>query len=283
MSNFILSAFGDEIAAALNIQLEILSSHNIKFIEMRGVNGRSIADFSINEAREIKKQLDERGISVSAIGSPIGKIKVNDNFDEHLELFNKLLDIARVLDTSYIRVFSFYIPKGDKPEVYKDDILLKMKRLTDRAAEKGIILLHENEKDIYGDTAERCLEIVEYVNSPNLRLTFDPANFAQCKVEAYPHAYKLLRKHIEYVHIKDAIFESGHVVPAGLGDCKILEMLKDLKVSGYKGFLSIEPHLAAFEGLEKLENGRNISKIKENGISAFSVAFDALDKILKLL
>jgi len=175
------------------------------------------------------------------------------------------------------------MPKGNKPEDYKDAILPKMKKLTERAAEKGIVLLHENEKEIYGDTAERCLEIVEYVNSPNLRLTFDPANFAQCNVEAFPHAYELLKKHIEYVHIKDAIFKSGNVVPAGLGDCKIPEMLKDLKLSGYKGFLSIEPHLAAFKGLEDLENGSNILKIKESGTSSFSVAFDALDKILKSL
>ncbi len=76
MSNFVLSAFADEIDMDLKTQMDILEKHDIHYIEMRGVNGKSIVDYSLEEVKEIKKSLDERGFKISSIGSPIGKILV---------------------------------------------------------------------------------------------------------------------------------------------------------------------------------------------------------------
>lgn len=280
MEKFILSAFADEIDKELDTQTQVLESHGIKHIELRGIDGKNVSDFTLEYAKQIKETLDSRGFKVSAIGSPIGKIGINDDFKKHMELFKHLLDIAKIMETKYIRIFSFYYPEGSSPEEHRGEVIYKLRTLTTLAMENGIILLHENEKDIYGDTPERCLDILESVNSPNLKATFDPANFIQCHVKPYPDAYNMLKEHIEYIHVKDALEDGGNVVPAGLGDGDFPSMIQDLDKSGFKGFLSLEPHLGSFEGLEKLEKDVKVRKIKKGGPESFEVAANALKEIL---
>ncbi|MBE3101617.1 MAG: TIM barrel protein, partial [Firmicutes bacterium] len=123
MYQFILSAFSDEIDSDLKVQMDVLDQHNIKHIEMRGVNGSSLVSYTLDQVKEIKRQLDKRGFKVSAIGSPIGKIKITDEFEPHLELFKHTLEIARILETSYIRMFSFFIPQGEDPSIYRDEVI----------------------------------------------------------------------------------------------------------------------------------------------------------------
>jgi len=283
MSQFILSAFADEIDMDLKTQMDVLDSHGIKFIEMRGVNGRNISEYTAEEAKAIKKQLDDRGFKVSAIGSPIGKIKITDSFDEHLKLFKKIIEIAKILDTKYIRMFSFFMPEGEKAENYRDEVLRRWQLFIRAAEGSGLILLHENEKEIYGDTPERCKDLLDSLNCPYLRATFDPANFIQCDCETIPHSYDLLKDHIEYVHIKDANQSDHKVVPAGYGDGRVPELLKILKDIGYNGFLSLEPHLGGFKGFEKLEPSSPYNKMEEGGEKAFAIAVGALKKILNTL
>jgi sugar phosphate isomerase/epimerase len=280
MAPFTLSAFGDEIDMNLDIQMEVLQKHGIRHIEMRGVDQKNVAELTRKEARVIRERLEKKGFGVSALGSPIGKTSITDEFRPQLEIFKNLLEIADVLQTRYIRIFSFYYPRGDDPAVYTEETLSRIRTMTRLAEEKGIILLHENEKDIYGDHAKRCLEILEEINSPNLKAIFDPANFIQCDVEPYPYAYNLLKDHIAYIHVKDALLSNKRVMPAGMGDGRIRETLIDLKNSGFDGFLSIEPHLGYFEGMEKLENNLDISKIKKGGQDAFGIAAHAIKSLL---
>ena len=152
MSRFFLSAFADEIDPRLDVQMDVLEQHGIGYIEVRGVGGKNITQHSLDEVRELKRQLDKRGFRISAVGSPIGKIAITDDFGPHLELFRHTLEIAKILETRYIRMFSFYIPEGDKPENYRDEVMDRWKRFLEAAEGTGIMLLHENEKGIYGDT-----------------------------------------------------------------------------------------------------------------------------------
>ncbi len=280
MYKFILSAFGDEIDKSLNIQLEVLKKHSIEFIELRGIDGKNISELTEEEAVEVKRKLDINGIKVSAIGSPVGKISLKDNFENHVEMFKKLLKIAIIMETRYIRIFSFYYPTEMDMDKCKNKVLKRLSLLTHLAEEANIILLHENEKDIYGDIPERCMEILKGVNSPNLKLIFDPANFIQSGIEPYPYAFNMLKSNIQYIHIKDALVENGTVVPAGYGDGRIEEFLRELRDSSFNGFLSIEPHLASFEGLENLERNIKIQKIKRNNLETFALAVNSLKEIL---
>ena len=280
MSKFILSAFADEIDESLSIQMDVLDQHGIKYIEMRGVNGKNAVLHTLDEMKEIKKQLDDRDFKVSALGSPIGKIMITDNFEPHLNLFKHALEIAAILQTKYIRMFSFFIPEGEDPNMYRDEVMERWKMFVEASRGFDIILAHENEKDIYGDTAERCLDIIKTMDCDYVKAVFDPANFVQCNVETYPHAYKLLKNYIEYMHIKDALYENKTVVPSGYGDGKVKEILTDLYNSGFEGFLSIEPHLATFKGFAELEQNSDINKLPEGGPKQFAIAVNALRKIL---
>ncbi|HHY81249.1 MAG TPA: sugar phosphate isomerase/epimerase [Clostridiales bacterium] len=279
-SKFYLSAFADEIDPSLDVQMDVLDHFGIKHIEMRGVNGKNLTEYSLDEVRDIKRQLVKRGFRLSAIGSPIGKIGIIDNFEPHLAKFKHTLKIAEIMEVKYIRMFSFYIPKGEAPEKYREEVLDRWNAFIRAAEGTGVTLLHENEKDIYGDTPERCLDLLKSLNSTQVRLTFDPANFVQCDVETYPKAYEMLKDYIEYMHIKDALYANHQVVPAGLGDGRVKDILDALKKSGFVGFLSLEPHLGNFVGFSDLEKNAADADLPDGGPRLFGVAYNALKALL---
>lgn len=280
MSKFILSAFADEIDMNLDKQMEVLKEHDISYIEMRGVNGKCIVDYSLDEVRILKNKLDRNGFKLSSIGSPIGKIGITDDFGPHLDLFKHTIEIAKIMECKYIRMFSFFIPEGEKPEKYRDEVMCRWSEFVKAAEGSGLILLHENEKGIYGDTDERCLDILKTLNCSYVKAIFDPANFVQCNVKTYPEAYELLKDYVVYMHIKDAVYSDGHVEPAGYGDGKVKEILTELHNKGYEGFLSIEPHLGLFEGFAKLELDDNHKNLPEGGPKLFAVAAKALKNMI---
>ena len=280
MSNFMLSAFADEIDMDLKTQMDTLEKHDIYYIEIRGVNGKGIVEYSLEEVKKIKKSLDQRGFKISSIGSPIGKILITDDFAPHLELFKHTLNIAKILESKYIRMFSFFMPPAEAPEKYRAEVMHRWNEFVKVAKGYDIILLHENEKDIYGDTAKRCLDILQTMNCEYVKAVFDPANFVQCNVKTYPQAFTLLKDYVVYMHIKDAVYSDHHVVPAGQGDGKVKEILTYLQNNNYNGFLSIEPHLGFFDGLKSLELDSNNNHITKSGPILFNIATKALKNIL---
>ncbi|QHQ62896.1 TIM barrel protein [Anaerocolumna sedimenticola] len=278
LENTIITGFADEIHTDIKVQVKQLQELGIKYIEFRSANGKNVADYSLEEGKELKKYLSENNIRISAIGSPIGKIMITDDFEPHFEVYKKVVEIAKLFETPYIRMFSFYIPKGEDPEIYYDEVLNRTKRMIDYAKIHNIILLHENEKDIYGDIAPRCFKLLKTFYCDNFKCTFDFANFVQCRQETLK-AYELLKPYIEYIHIKDAVLETGEVVPAGEGDGNVQEILKELDKSGYNGYLSLEPHLAEFAALKSLEKNSK-QRTLTDGEVAFQIAYKALQKIL---
>lgn len=286
MSKFTLSAFADEIHRDLKIQMDVLEQHKISYIELRGVNGKCICEYSLEEVKMIKKQLDERNFKISSIGSPVGKILITDDFEPDLRLFKHTMNIAKIMETKNIRMFSFFIPQGENPANYRDEVMNRWKQYVKVARGSGLMLLHENEKEIYGDTAERCLDVVQTMNCEYVKAVFDSANFVQCNEKVFPEAYDLLKDYIYYVHIKDAVYIDGHVVPAGKGDGKVKQVINTLFNNGYEGFLSLEPHLTDFDGLNDLELNGVASldtmekKSEGEGPRTFAIALKALKNIM---
>ncbi len=240
----ILSGFADEISPDPAEQLATLAAESIAHLELRGAWSVNVADFTAEQVAAFRAAVDGAGVRVSAIGSPVGKIPVGDPLGPELDRMRRVADVAAELGTAIVRVFSFYIPGGDPPERYRQQVIDRMGALAGIAEDRGLILAHENEKEIYGDTPDRCADVITAVGSPALRATFDPANFVQCGVRPHSDAYALLRPFLVYLQVKDALAATGEVVPAGEGDGQLRETLTALRDSGFTGFISLEPHLA---------------------------------------
>ena len=238
---FFLSAFGDEIADDLATQLEVLASEGVRNLELRGAWGKNVLDLNADELAQARALLDEHGFGVSAIGSPIGKSQIEQPRSFEHERLDRAINAARVLGSSRIRVFSYFC--GENPGQHRDEVLARMGELTERAADAGLILVHENERDIYGDNAERCHDLLASTNSPALRAAFDPANYVQCGVRPMAEAWPLVQQYVGHIHIKDAVFADKSVRPAGQGDGAIPELLATLAERGYQGYVTLEPHL----------------------------------------
>ncbi|MCY4436461.1 MAG: sugar phosphate isomerase/epimerase [Chloroflexi bacterium] len=245
-----ISGFSDEIVDDFAGQLDAMQELGIKHIEVRNlaVNGKPkavIVDLTEDDLHAAKRELDNRGMRVSAIGSPIGKILITDDFDAHMERFKGALRAADILETSYIRMFSFFMPEGEDPAQHRDEVMRRLNALCEAARQhrSDILLLHENESDIYGDTPSRCKDIFESVGAENFRFTLDPANFVACGVKPFTEAYPELKPWLHYVHVKDKESPDGKVVVAGEGSAEWRELLGALKADGYDGFYSLEPHL----------------------------------------
>jgi sugar phosphate isomerase/epimerase len=239
-----LSGFADEISPDLDEQLAVLAAESISHLELRSVWSTNVADLDDAQLGRIRRQLEQSGVRVSAIGSPIGKIDIDAPLAPELERLRRIADVAGQLGTGLVRVFSFFIPAAQNPESYRARVLDRMGALAALAEGRGLVLAHENEKKIYGDRPERCADIIESVGSPALRATFDAANFVQCGVRPHSDAYELMRPYLVYVQVKDALMATGEVVPAGQGDGQVRDTLAALRDSGFDGYLSLEPHLA---------------------------------------
>ena len=274
MSKIRLAAFADEASSVFDEQIVAMKENGIEMLEMRGVDNVNVSKLTVDQAKEAKKKLDDNGLKVWSIGSPIGKIKITDDFAPELDLFKHVLEIADVTDAKCIRMFSFYETNGE--EKYRDEVFERLYKYAEAAKGTGIVLCHENEKGIYGDIPERCLEIHKAV--PEIKSVFDPANFVQCNVDILK-AWDALEPYVYYGHIKDADAD-GNIVPPGMGIGKIKEYLPKFVAKGCN-VLTLEPHLAEFAGLSDLEEEGDKSKVGGMNFANNREAFDFAAKSLK--
>ena len=244
MTVWTLSVFGDEIDADPVIQLSVLQALSAQHIEVRSAWGTNIVELSGEQLGELAGLVAARDMGVSAIASPIGKVDAFGDPDVELERFRRAVAAAHRLNSRYIRLFSFYRPPGTTPPEIRDAVLRQLRAYATIAEQEALVLLHENEKEIYGDVPERVLDLIEAVGSPALRMAWDNANFVQVGVRPFTDGYALLRPYIEYLQVKDARAGDATVVPAGEGDGELLATVTALRDDGYAGFASLEPHLA---------------------------------------
>lgn len=271
---FSITGFADEMAHDLDEQIALLKKLNINHVEFRSAWGTKVLDLTPDQLDTARKKLDAAGISLSAVGSDLGKIQITDPFEEHLERARHAVEVAAFLNARYIRMFSFFIPEGERPEDYRDEVISRTRAMVELAEAGGITLLHENEKGIYGDSPERVRELMSTINSPNYRAIYDAANYVQTGFRPFDDAWPTVGEYVDYIHIKDATSPTaeeplGIIRPAGQGDGQYPELLAELNESGFSGFLSIEPHLGDFDEFGGL-----------CGPDLWTSAYDALKKIL---
>lgn len=280
MGKIILSAFADEYSADFTEQLEGVKSFGIDYVEIRGVDGKNVSTLTPCEVKEVKRKLSYYGVGASAIGSPIGKIQLDGDLDEHLDMAKRVFETASELGSRYVRMFSFYAPEGEDILGYKERVFAELARLAEAATSHGVVLCHENEAKIYGDVPVRCREIYDALGG-SIKTVFDMGNYVLEGVKPYEEGYGLLRESIAYFHIKDAL-SAGAIVPPGCGEASIKEILAEhVSYSESDFFVSVEPHLQLFSGLNALAHRKFDNPYKyEDQKSAFA---DAVNKLKELL
>ncbi len=270
-------AFADEASPVIDNQIAAMKRNNLNGIEIRNVDGTNISDITFDKAKEVKSKLDANGLSVFSIGSPIGKINiVNDDLNAHLEKLRYTCEIANIMESKNIRMFSFYYPKTITAQDVREQVFDGVGKMLEIAKANGVYLCHENEKGIYGDIACRCLDL--YKSFPDLKAVFDPANFIQSGQDT-KEAWEMLKDYVYYLHIKDAL-ANGNVVPSGQGVGNLPYILKEYANMGGSS-VTLEPHLKVFDGLKNLEQAGEEIKVGINAYASGDEAFDAAATALR--
>lgn len=265
-----LSAFADEVSAEPQEQMDALQENGIRHVELRSAWGTNVLKLTEAQRRDLRAQFSDRGFGVSCIASPIGKVRIDEDYRAHFDQFRRAVDLAEFFDSRYIRIFSYYPPEGEAIVKYRGEVIDRLNEKVDYVSNRNVTLVLENEKHLFGAVPERCVYLLAAVQSKKLLAAFDPANFVNMDVpDVYHTCWIPLRAYVGYFHIKDFKYgEEERAVPAGEGDGEIPRILKDAAADGYDGFLALEPHLA------KAEHSSG-----QTGPALFKVAADALKKI----
>ena len=281
MQPYSIYAFADEANSYIPGQIAAMKRNGLQGLEIRNVGEYNIVDITLEMARQVREQLTDAGLLTWSIGSPIGKKKIDADFAPELERFKHTLELAHELGAGNIRLFSFYMPKEADPAIYRNEVIDRMGQFVEAAHGSGIFLCHENAKGIYGDIADRCLDLHRQL--PELKGVFDPANFVQCGDDTL-RGWEMLKDYTYYLHIKDAL-PNGDVVPAGKGAGNVAYIVKAFLAGGGKA-MTVEPHLRVFTGLSELEeNGNTVGNqfAYPTTDDAFDAACNALKDILEAL
>ena len=278
LNNSLISGFADEIDSSLDVQIEVLRVLGQDHIDFRGADGLVCSQYTLEQARAVGERLDAAGIRVSCLGSPVGKIQIADAFEPHYSMYKHVVEVAKILGTKYIRMFSFRMPAGEDPWQYEDEVCARLEQMIQYAEDNDVVLLHENEKNIFGDNMERCLKLMERFYGDSFKFIFDFANFVQCKQDTW-EAYEKLKPYIAYLHIKDADWESGKVVVPGTGDGQLLKILGAMDEAGYEGYVSLEPHLSEHARLMPVGEDARFDAMSDRAVN-YAVAHRALSEML---
>lgn len=281
MDKFKIYAFADEASANLDEQIDAMRRNGLQGLELRSVDEINVSDLTVDQAKQIRRRLDDAGLQTWSIGSPIGKIEMDGDFEAHLDKYRRTLELANILGAENIRLFSFFIPEGKNPDDYESLVIDRLGKFAQLAEGTGVTVCHENEKDIYGDLAVRCEKIHRAL--PRVKAIFDPANFVQCGQDTL-EAWQMLKPYVKYLHIKDAL-HNGNVVPAGKGDGNVEAILRAYSAMGGSA-MTLEPHLAVFSALGQIErhdrsHGVGAEYVYENNHAAFDAAAAALHQLLE--
>jgi len=258
--------------------LAVRKKHEIDLLEFPGFNGKNVSKLTDDEVHTAKRMMDDAGISLSALGSPRGRYPIEADFAMHRVSFQRGLELAQTLGTDKVRMFSFFISSGSDAVSWSGKVIDQLGEMLDMVEKENILLCHENEKGIYDDTDDRCVNLLETFQM--LECVFDPANFIQCSVNVFP-AFERMVKRITYMHIKDVLIESGAVVPAGNGDADFATLISRFRMLDQPMVLTLEQHLTLFKGLSDLQEETLLHKyMYPDDMAAFSAAVEAVKALL---
>jgi glucosamine-6-phosphate deaminase len=277
-----LGVISDEVSHDFIEALDWIQAEGLKYVEIRMVDGINVSNLTDEQVERVRREAEARGLHISALASPLFKCALDpsrpvasgdmfgqaeESVEAHFAKLDRTIAIAKLLGTSFIRIFSFWRELDPKP--YEDEVAAYLKKAADTAAGHKITLLLENERSCNGGYAFEVASLVREVSSPGLKALWDPGNEAQGEHWSYPHVYNEVKDLLAHVHLKDSLIDPGgkpRCVPIGSGRVPYVKQILDLEANGYKGLYVIETHYIppggskmdgtkqSLEGLRKLLN-----------------------------
>ncbi|PTX99925.1 sugar phosphate isomerase/epimerase [Verrucomicrobia bacterium LW23] len=243
-SPFALSGIADEAGKPIERQIAAHKELGWKYIELRNVDGTSIIDLPEERFEAVSAALADAGLSVSGLASPIANwsTRITDPFEKSVDPLRRAIPRLQHFRTPYIRVMS-YPNNGLEQSAWGDESIRRMRELGKIAQDGGAILLVENCDGWACLSPRHYAEYFERVDSPAVKAVYDTGNPASHGHTNTWEWYQAARPHIAYVHIK------AHTGPAGRhawpdeGHSCVEETLRQLLETGYRGYVSIEPHI----------------------------------------
>jgi sugar phosphate isomerase/epimerase len=245
---FKTAVISDEISQDLAIALDLAKQFHLDAVEIRGVWGKGPQDLTGDELAKVRELVEGEGMTVCGVAPPLFKCELDDEdaIKEHLDILRRSAAAAHALGTSQVRGFAFW--KQGSLDGRKAQIVPHLKEAARIAEGEGVIIALENEYATANNNVRRTLELLDAVDSPAMRLLYDPGNDVHDEEHepAWPDSYELAKGHIFHIHLKDPKRDpqTGEVttLPIGEGDIHAEDLMRALIADGYDGFVSLETH-----------------------------------------
>lgn len=242
-----LCGIGDEATAGGLAQVAVHTSLGLAGLELRTVDGRGLHELPQREVGSLAAAVHDAGLTVPVVDTPVGNwaTTVATNLAAEVDVLIGSARAAARFGCRRLRVMSY--PSDGRPQAqWRAEALRRMRVLATVAEDHGVLLLHENCHGWAGRGAAATLELLSTVDSPALRLLFDVGNGVAYGYDPFEFLRAVL-PHVEHVHVKDAVLspsgEATFVLP-GRGAARLAECVTLLEQHGYRGWYSIEPHVA---------------------------------------
>ena len=286
---FSLAVISDEVSQDPRRIAAFAREYNLQAVEIRSLWDCPPQALNKERIQEIKRIFDDAGLAVCGIASPFLKCDYGDpqQFNDHLEILRKCVELADTFGTKFIRGFTFWrkadLAQNIAPVLDRFQSVLQVLETTNQ------YLLIENEASTNTATGKETSEFLKQLNHPRVKGIWDPANciYSPVPEKPFPDGYEIFKDRILHVHVKDAIRRTGQepeCVPIGEGQVDWLGQFKALKENGYTGYLSLETHWRATEYLSQDELERpGGKKFSEGGEYASGICVKNIQAMLSQL
>ncbi|HLI09513.1 MAG TPA: sugar phosphate isomerase/epimerase family protein [Ktedonobacteraceae bacterium] len=212
-------------------------------IELRGVEGEmdltKSAPFTGSRLATTKRELQERGLAIPCLDTSC-RFDQAAALDGNIDEGKRHIDLAAVLEASYIRVFGDRVSDNRSRETILAQVIAGLNALAQHAEGTAVQVLLES----HGDFADlqNMLPVMQAIQHPHVGVLWDVHHPYRFFSEPLAETYNSLKSYIRHVHLKDSITANDGVryCLMGQGIIPLAEVLRLLRSGSYAGWLSFE-------------------------------------------